>query len=546
MNTCAFPRARRLSLACALLAASIAPAFAQAPSDGALDPSFGRGGTIRNDVPKPLYGQAFAIQNDGKIVVLATGYYRWTPIPVLKCHLSRLQADGQPDLSFGNNGGVDIAVQTSEDKGSCDTLTLQPDGKILVAGLLDDESLLLRYNPDGTPDRSFSGDGIATTDGDWDSDYYGVSNYDVAVQADGKIVVALNVIDYWSAFNWGLLVRYHSNGELDRSFGDSGVALSRYEWSENGVEAREIAIQPDGKIVVAGTGAWVWWRGGTESVMARYLTDGRPDPTFGSNGVSIRILDAVTSGATSLAIQADGKLVTGHGVSRDPAPPHGTLVRYNPDGSLDTSYVRPDLDIPVHRVAQQADGRILTANIFFRGFSVADWMRRVNPDGTIDTDFVAPSFNFDGVNGYFQDIALQTDGKPVVLAILDGDGHFGMARLSNATYCIADPYNPGRFVGFSDSGWFTTANSGVGGTGFVLSGRGSIQAWNRPGVGQMHRLTASAASPTAVSRVDASVFTNGSKGWGFGNVFANGSTPARYAVLDTSINEPGCVVRPGR
>ncbi|MGO1069527.1 hypothetical protein [Lysobacter sp. CA199] len=547
MNIYAPSSARRLAFAFTLLA--IAPAFAQTPPDGTLDPSFGHGGMLVSDRSvTPYYPKAITAQSDGKIVVLGVGGRTQPPDPVLKCHLARLQNNGQPDRSFGDNGGVAISVPAIDADASCDKLTIQPDGKIVVAGIVNDELLVLRYNPDGMPDQSFSGDGVHITDYDWDPDLNTLTPYGVAIQADGKIVVGVNASDDWMADYKVVIVRYHSNGELDKSFGERGVVLSHF-WEQNdGIQANQLAIQADGKIVIAGHGL-SWDRPREEAVLARYLVNGSFDPAFGHNGVATTALEGLQDGDISLVLQADGKLVTGHALhdgSPLPHPSRGTLLRHNPNGSLDTDFARPDLELPSTRLAVQADGKILSANITQNWLSTPGWMQRVNPDGTIDAHFITPQINFGGAHDYFASMTLQDDGKLLILAGLYDRRLTGLARVSNATYCIADPYNPGRFIGFSDSGWFSTANTGVGGTGFGLVGRGSIQAWNRPGVGQVHRLTASAASPAAVSRVDASVFIKGVQSWGFGNVFANGATPARYAAVDTRINAPGCVVRPGQ
>jgi uncharacterized delta-60 repeat protein len=212
-------------------------AVARYNSDGTVDTSFSDDGWLTSG----LYdasdtGREVAIQpDDGKIVVVGDGA------------LARYNTDGSPDTTFSGDGGWGAA------------LAIQADGDIVVGGTSDPpppcsgctdplpDFALARYDSDGTPDTSFSGDGIQTTDfGSWD---YGES---VAVHPDGKIVVAGNA--YQGGTDDFAVARYNADGTLDTSFSGDGKQTTDFGgylggWDRVGA----VAIQPDGNIVVVGT-----------------------------------------------------------------------------------------------------------------------------------------------------------------------------------------------------------------------------------------------------------------------------------------------------
>jgi uncharacterized delta-60 repeat protein len=189
-----------------------------------------------------------------------------------------------------------------------------------------------RYNANGSLDTSFDGDGKLTTA--FVSD--GVA-HDVAVQSDGKIVVA--GYTYSGSNNDFAVVRYNADGSLDTSFGAGGKVIT--DFGSAGDHGYSLALQSDGKIVVAGgTGAV----GAYSLALARYNTDGSLDTSFDGDG---RVSTAIGSSSVGygVAIQPDGKIVvTGEGGTGNY---YFAVARYNSDGSLDTSF--------------DGDGRVTTA-----------------------------------------------------------------------------------------------------------------------------------------------------------------------------------------
>jgi uncharacterized delta-60 repeat protein len=177
---------------------------------------------------------------------------------------------------------------------------MQPDGKIIVLGSsqtsISSSSLALaRYNPDGSLDNSFDGDGKLTT-----APAFSGGGTEIALQEDGKIVAAGVSEDPGGDFT---LVRFFPDGKPDLDFGEAGSV--RTDWG--GLESPQgIALQPNGKIVVAGL---VTIHGdGYSIVLARYNPDGSLDPTFGYYGQVLTDI-SYQDFTYALALQRDGKIV---------------------------------------------------------------------------------------------------------------------------------------------------------------------------------------------------------------------------------------------
>lgn len=523
-----------------ILFCAAAVAAPPALPDGALDPGFGRAGQVVTDFPvNDDLASALAVQADGKIVVAGLGGDTEPPqYDLLKCRILRFDRNGRLDPGFGEAGQVRIKLASDTGPSSCEHVAVQADGKIVIAGMNDTDLLLIRLNRDGSFHRSFSGDGVQTTDLT-----YSETPYALAIQADGKIVVGAKGFDDWVQTNVLLTVRYRSDGELDRGFGNGGAALAEFPDYRYGGYGTGMAIQADGKIVLAG-GAY--GDGGGASLLLRYRADGSPDPQFDRDGRVIEAANGAVGSAMSLALQADGKLVTGHTVYDVQRKRRGTLQRYLSDGRRDADFVSAPLAVPPARLATQADGRIVALGNDPDDVPKPGAVVRVDPDGRIDGSFVTGRIDFGGDDDFFMDLALQGDGRILVLAWLSDEDRTGLARLSNRTYCLADAYHPGRYVGFSESGWYASADSGVGGSGFGVVGRGRVQAWRWPGLGRLLRLSAAQAAPGRFARVDASVFGEDGNAWGLASVFASGGAAARYALADTRVDDTVCTVRPGR
>jgi len=212
-----------------------------------LDPTFGTGGKVTTDFAGAGDGAAaIAVQPDGKLVVAGVATINGNSAFAL----ARYNSNGALDLSFGTGG-----KSTTDFGGRFERATsvaLQGDGKIVVAGgsviALFNDFAVARFNSNGTLDTSFGTGGKVLTD-------FGVSAEadSVIVQLDGKIVVA-GEANINGGYNFEL-VRYNSNGTLDASFGTSGKVTTDVGLLDRGfsyARAKSAAVQPDGKIVLAG------------------------------------------------------------------------------------------------------------------------------------------------------------------------------------------------------------------------------------------------------------------------------------------------------
>jgi uncharacterized delta-60 repeat protein len=236
-------------------------------SDGGLDTSFDGDGITTVD-PSGGGGTAWgvALQADGKIVVAGQD---WNGALGYDFGVARLNTNGSLDTTFSGDGLLTTNIFGGDD--SAFDVVVQADGKIVVAGedRPTNDFAVVRYNADGSLDTSFSADGIVTTDIAGSQDF----GYGVAVQADGKILVTGYAFVLGTEGDFAL-VRYASDGSLDTSFDGDGIVTVDAGVSDQD-EARAVAVQSDGKIVVAGTMA-AWGTSGDFAVM-RFYSDGSLD-----------------------------------------------------------------------------------------------------------------------------------------------------------------------------------------------------------------------------------------------------------------------------
>jgi uncharacterized delta-60 repeat protein len=273
-------------------------------ANGSLDTGFGTGGYTATAVGPSANAFAVMLQPDGKIV--AAGYtYDGTNSAFA---LVRYNADGSLDTSFGTGGIVTTAVGSPADTGYVFDLALQPDGKILATGYTRVGSSyvfgLLRYNANGSLDTTFGTGGIVTTA--FPGATIGALARAVDLQPDGKIVVSgLLFID--SGHQDFALARYNSDGSLDTSFGTGGRVTTIFGVRAVGIDAK---LQLNGKIVVGGWNRETSTSPFTFA-LARYSPNGSLDTAFGSGGKVTTAIGPSDDYIIAIAIQPDGKIVAG-------------------------------------------------------------------------------------------------------------------------------------------------------------------------------------------------------------------------------------------
>jgi uncharacterized delta-60 repeat protein len=342
--------------------------------DGSLDSSFSGDGRRQTNFAFLDRATDVALQGN-KIVVVG---YGCANTQTCNFALARYNPDGSLDPNFSGDGKQTTAIGSFGDARPFG-VALQSDGKIVAVGSTNIQGIntrdfaLARYNLNGSLDTSFSGDGLQTTDfGDFDG------AVGVAIQADDKIVAFGNHPDDTHPPGDFALARYNLNGSLDTSFSGDGLQTTDFGVGASGTE---VAIQGDGKIVAVGQ------NGDGDFALARYIPDGSLDTSFSGDGLQTTdFLFGSGDLASDVAIQANGRIVavgfaTGGATGSDFA-----LARYNPDGSLDTTF---------------------------------------SGDGRKRTSFGTSSDGFDVALG----VALQGDGRIVAVGTGGaGDGRFGLAR----------------------------------------------------------------------------------------------------------------------
>lgn len=387
----------------------------RADSPGDLDPTFGSQGKVTTDFG---FGNSAAtaavVQADGKLVVAGYSFNGRT----YNFALARYQDNGLLDPTFSDNGIVTTSISPSDDFAAA--MALQPDGKIVVAGTGNGDFVVVRYQSNGLLDSTFSGDGIAVTDlGD-----EGDAAYAVALQADGKMVVA----GYSSsAF---ALVRYNSNGTLDASFNDDGIVKTQVGTFGG---ANAVAIQADGKILAAGTSHTA--SSSDNFSVVRYRPNGSLDPDFGSGSIVTTDFGGADK-ANAIVLQPDGKIVVAG--SRHKDDDDFALARYQSNGSLDSTFsddgkVITDFGDGVNALSLQPDGKIIAAGAGFftdsRNFALA----RYKPDGALDATFSGDgrvNTDFAGHADTATAVALQPNGK--IVAVGTNNITFALARYTSS------------------------------------------------------------------------------------------------------------------
>ncbi|HEX8251479.1 MAG TPA: FG-GAP-like repeat-containing protein [Pyrinomonadaceae bacterium] len=404
--------------------------FAAGPGD--LDLTFGSGGLVPLEMGMSMRtSDTVLIQPDGKIVIAGT-----IPVQCFECYdfaLVRLLPNGQLDASFGTNGVVTTDMRTSQagfGRDRVNDAALQPDGKILVAGWSEfwygapfpgSNYALARYNPDGTLDATFDGDGkLVMPSFGWHN-----SIAAVAVKPDGEIVFAGNFGRCPDCINRERIdaVRLSAAGAF--------VGESRITQTDD-VQAKEMLVQPDGKILVGG---YALNPPSFGYVFTRLNADGNPDPTFGANGTgtafirgNVHLLESVLD----FAIHGDGKIFAAGVTGGTYQTRDFEVFRLNANGALDSTFgaggrvvtaVSGNYD-NVGGLVVQPDGKVLVGGF---GSSLGVVIVRYNPNGSLD-----PSFGRGGIASspfavVLADLALQADGR-----IVTTGGNITVARFLNS------------------------------------------------------------------------------------------------------------------
>jgi uncharacterized delta-60 repeat protein len=381
---------------------------------------------------------------------------------------------GALDPTFGAGGKVTTAIGLGA---SGSALALQPDGKLVAAGYSDNGKAnfaLVRYKPNGSLDTSFNGTGKVTTTIGSGSDIADA----LVLQPDGRLAAAG---ESYNGSDWDFaLARYNPDGSLDTSFKGTGKVTTAIGSGED--VAYSLALQPDGKLVAAGDTS----DNGSnfEFALARYNPGGSLDTSFNGTG---KVTTAIGIGPTydqafALVLQPNGRLVVA-GRSYNGSNFDFALARYNPNGSLDTSFngtgrvttaMGPGDDL-ARALVLQPDGKLVAAGLSRRHTRNRLALARYNPNGSLDA-------SFNGTGKVITAIGPTKDAGAFAL-VLQPDGRLAAAGTSwngsNFDFALVR-FNPNGSldVSFNGTGKVTTAfgPGDDGASGLVLQPDGKLVA----------------------------------------------------------------------
>jgi uncharacterized delta-60 repeat protein len=406
-------------------------------SDGSLDTTFGKGGTVITTFEPAAtnvdHASAVAIQSDGRIVVAG--------VAASGVALARYNTDGSLDPSFAGSGKVTTQVNANPVG-----IALQPDQKIVVVATTGPNGgsfVLTRFNSDGSLDTTFgTGGSLSSTLG---------SAAGVVVEVDGRIIVAAATSLNSQTNNAFVVAAYNPDGSSVATFGNGGVVTTIFGPGNSDV-AEAIVLQSDAKFVVAGRTA-----GG--QAYARYNEDGSLDATFGSGGKTT-VSDS-GSDITGLALQGDGKIVAAVTetiqVSTTVSVFH-SMTRLTPVGPLDPAFGtqgRINTTRAAKSLLVQTSGRIVLASTAgaspTQQFALDGFTATGSVDATFGTSGEATAAVIGMVPARVVGVLVQSDGRTVVA----GTGPSALIRYNvdgslDASFgkggSVSTPFGQGDFV----------------------------------------------------------------------------------------------------
>ena len=378
---------------------------------GSLDTSFSIGSGVRTaqGYANEAELEHLLLEPNGNVLIYGSF---WLAQGEARRGLARLRPNGtlDPDFAPELHGTVVRAVAR------------QPNGCLIVAGDFTAvgrtwRPQIARLEPDGSLDWGFQPES--------DVDFGEIRA--LAVQSDGKIIVAGSGMATWQATNL-VVLRLEPHGALDKDF----VLTDGFAG-----QVRAVAAQPDGKILLGGSSSV--FTQGLPTLLVRLNADGTPDTSFACplqpNG-----------GVSAFALQPDGRILVGGVLQPAPGEPGLGLVRLKPDGAFDPTFrseVRLCSDCDVRTLVLDPQGRILIGGRFDRLNDTSQTLvARVNPDGTLDSTFQASMYKYPetGEGEFVSGMALQPDGRLLIAGFLTRiNGHEVRSAARLFTTCCDCP-----------------------------------------------------------------------------------------------------------
>ncbi|HEX8267425.1 MAG TPA: FG-GAP-like repeat-containing protein [Pyrinomonadaceae bacterium] len=358
---------------------------------GALDPAFGANGRAATTVGSGARASAVVIQPDGKIVVVGDVLRGGSERDIA---LVRYNANGTPDLSFGENGRVVVAISNQNEV--VNAVAIDGNGRIVVVGSIepfDDtpitDFLIVRFTPNGALDTTF-GNGGAVTASQGSTDSFNA----VAIQPNGRIVAAGGTSDGGLAVVMG----FTPNGVIDQSFGDLGLNFFDVP-AMTDEQIQAIALRPNGRILVGGRGRTANASGVAPNFLAELDANGSFTSDFGNQGIRVYSTGLPAAGTDyDLTLLPDGRIIT---ISDN-------LFRFSSSGAQEgASYPAGGA------IATRSDGKVVVTGSFETSILNGNGRR------------IGTAASFPDSLG--SDVAIQSDDKIVLIG--SSDTQFFVTRL---------------------------------------------------------------------------------------------------------------------
>ncbi len=417
---------KTVNLAISLVFLSACTLFAQSP--GSLDAAFGTGGKVITGFTAGQDDEPFsiAIQPDGYIVA-AGATFNGSNADIA---LARYTPSGALDAAFGTGGKVTTNFSSGSDEIAIKTLLL-PDGSILVAGYTSAASgadfALVKYNSTGALDAAFGSGGKVSTDFSGNDDYA----YTMAVQPDGKIILA-GLTDDGNSTQFAL-ARYLSTGAIDNTFGTAGKVVTAFSGDAS---ISNMLLKSTGEIVVVGSAQ----NANFDFALAQYNSSGALDASFGVGGKFMFDFASGDDYGNAIYITSSGKFIVA-GSSDNPSDGDFALALVNPNGTLDAAFGTggkvvtdfiPGNDDAITSLAIQSDGYIIAGgwsdipSTSSGSFAIA----RYNPSGALDAAFGTGGkviTSFGTKYDYINDIKLLSNGQLLAAGSTEGATNYDFA-----------------------------------------------------------------------------------------------------------------------
>jgi uncharacterized delta-60 repeat protein len=415
-------------------------------SNGTRDAGFGNNGIISDKLTNSFNNySALYVQPDTKLLAVREDNKDGNG---LQTFFDRFNSNGSIDNSFGQNGSL---LVTSE----FGFPAFQPDGKFIKFGFSptnNGDFLILRFNPNGTPDTSFGINGSVI------SDFGGAESAgSIAFQPDGKIIVggsnrSANGADI-------IIARYNSNGALDLGFGSSGIVRINLVVEDN---VNMMAVAADGKILIAGNGLiyppdFSFFH--ADILMARLNANGTLDNSFGNLGTLV-INKGDLEFIGSLILQNSGKIVFSYSPNVGTPSTNYFIERLNANGTSDSSFgINGKTPCDAFLLAAQQDQKIIVSGSVVNNRNNNDLsLARYNKDGIPDSSFGINGKTIASFTGLDNYITTNLISGNLLYCAGFGENKFGMQPAILSRFLLELPPTiscPGNKTVTTDSGLCT-------------------------------------------------------------------------------------------